>query len=176
MFRRLALRIRAKREQKELLAACQNSPTNLRTFGKTTAKWGVQIVLGDHVTLGNNVVFYGDGKVTIGNNVYINDGVMIFASKESGVSIGSGTAIAPYCYITDTDHGTKKESAVREQQNTHAPVEIGKECWLGAHVCILKGSIVHDGAIIGAGAVVKGEIPESAIAVGVPAKVIKFRQ
>jgi Acetyltransferase (isoleucine patch superfamily) len=176
MFRKIAWHFKKKREQKELLAACQNKPSNLRTFGKITAKWGIQLKLGDQITLGANTVFYGNGQIQIGSKVVIKDGGMIYASKEGGVCIGEGTMIGPYCVILDTDHGIKKDIPIQRQPNTTVPVIIGKDCWIGAHVSILKGTIIHDGAIIGAGAVVKGEIPENAIAVGVPAKVIKYRQ
>jgi hypothetical protein len=57
MFRKIAWHFKKKREQKELLAACQNKPSNLRTFGKITAKWGIQLKLGDQITLGANTVF-----------------------------------------------------------------------------------------------------------------------
>lgn len=40
---------------------------------------------------------------------------------------------------------------------------------------MLKGSKIKDGAVIGAQSLVKGEIPENAIAVGIPSKVLKYR-
>ena len=57
-----------------------------------------------------------------------------------------------------------------------SPVIIGEDVWIAAGCKILKGPPIHDGAIIGAASVVKGEIPENAIAVGIPAKVKKFRE
>lgn len=53
-------------------------------------------------------------------------------------------------------------------------VEIGNDVWIGDNVVILKGRI-GDGAVIGAGAVVTHDIPPYAIAVGNPARVIKYR-
>lgn len=70
----------------------------------------------------------------------------------------------------------KKDLPIRSQGFAIDDVTIGSDCWLGAHVCVLKGSSIRDGAVIGAGAVVKGLIPENAVAVGVPAKVIKQRE
>ena len=55
-------------------------------------------------------------------------------------------------------------------------VIIGSDVWLAANVTVLKGSKISDGAVIGAKSLVKGEIPENAIAVGIPAKVIKQRE
>ena len=52
---------------------------------------------------------------------------------------------------------------------------IEDDCWIGANAVILGGVHIGKGAIIGAGAVVTKDIPSMAIAVGVPAKVLKYR-
>lgn len=54
-------------------------------------------------------------------------------------------------------------------------VEIGNDVWIGRNALILSGAKIGDGAVIGAGAVVAGNIPPYSIAVGNPAKVIKYR-
>lgn len=92
-----------------------------------------------------------------------------------GVKIGNDTLIAAQCYIIDMDHGISSNDLIRKQKNTVQPVKIGRDVWIAAGAKILKGSTIHDGAIIGAQSVVKGEVPQNAIAVGVPAKVIKYR-
>lgn len=55
------------------------------------------------------------------------------------------------------------------------PIQIGNDVYIGMGVTILDGVIVADGAVIGAGAVVISDVPAYAIAVGVPAKVIRYR-
>lgn len=54
-------------------------------------------------------------------------------------------------------------------------IEIGSDCWIGDDVKIIEGVKIGDGAIIGTGALVTKDIPPFAIAVGVPAKIIKYR-
>lgn len=57
-----------------------------------------------------------------------------------------------------------------------ASIEIGNDVWIEAGCEIFKGFHVHDGAVIGDLSLVKNEIPSNAIAVGVPAKMKKYRE
>lgn len=54
-------------------------------------------------------------------------------------------------------------------------VEIGHDVWIGHNVTIMGGVTVHDGAVLGSGSIVTKDIPPYAIAVGNPARVIKYR-
>lgn len=83
--------------------------------------------------------------------------------------------IAAHNYIIDMDHGIARGELICKQSNSVCPVVIGNDVWLGACATILKGSKIGNGAVIGAKALVKGEIPENAIAVGIPAKVLRYR-
>lgn len=84
--------------------------------------------------------------------------------------------IAAHCYIIDMDHGTSADKKISEQDNSVSPVVIGKDCWLGANVTVLKGSVIEDGAVIGAKSLVKGVVKENTINVGIPCKQIKERE
>lgn len=134
------------------------------------------IRLGHHVTIYPEVMFFGDGLIDIGDNVDIGNGTIIYASKSGGVTIGKNSLVAAQSYIIDMDHGIHTGELIRNQQDTVAPVSIGEDVWIAAGCKILKGSQIHDGAIIGASSLVKGEIPANAIAVGIPAKVKKLRE
>jgi len=99
----------------------------------------------------------------------------IICSKEK-VEIGDYTMIAPFCQIIDHNHGTRRGILMKDQLAIIKPIKIGKDVWVSSGVKILAGVTIGDGAIIGANAVVTKNIPANAIAVGVPAKVIKYRQ
>lgn len=134
------------------------------------------ITLGKNVKIFPDVMFWGDGRIVIGDNVNIGNGTIIFASRTGGVTIGDNTAIAAQCYIIDMDHGTNANKLIRNQSNSVSPIKIGSDVWIAANVTVLKGSVINDGAVVGAKSLVKGEIVENGIAMGIPAKVIKYRE
>lgn len=134
------------------------------------------ITLGRNVTIYPDVMFWGNGPIDIGDNVDIGNGTIIYSSENGGITIGNDTVIAAQCYIIDMDHGIKRGKLVREQENNAKPVIIGNDVWLGANVTVLKGSNIGSGAVVGAKALVKGEIFQNAIAVGIPAQIIRYRE
>lgn len=113
-------------------------------------------------------------KIYIGARTYINRHTILDASVS--IKIGQDCAIGPGCYITDHDHGIEANLPPLAQPLISEPTYIGDRAWIGANVTVLKGVTIGNGAVIGAGSVVTKDIPANAIAVGVPAKVIRYRQ
>lgn len=110
-------------------------------------------------------------KLTIGSFVSIASGVkIIMVNHES-------TAVSTYPF-RNVDW-LKKEFRPIQYPDVHAsskgPVQIGNDVWLGNSAVILPGVSIGDGAVIGAQAVVNKSIPPYAVAVGNPAKVVKYR-
>ena len=112
-----------------------------------------------------------EARIVIGKFVYINRRTMIDAHER--VEIGEETMIGPGCYITDHDHVFGKNISPGAQQLVSGPTIIGKRCWLGANVTILKGVTIGDSTVVGAGSVVTKPLPAGVLAVGVPAKIIR---
>ncbi len=94
----------------------------------------------------------------------------------NSISIGNNVNIAAQSYIIDTDHGTGRKQKICDQKDISMPIFIGNDVWIAANCTILKGSNIHDGAIIGAKALVNSEIDDYGIAFGVPARVVKYRE
>lgn len=85
----------------------------------------------------------------------------------------NGISTSPMFYSTKCQNGATLCS--EDKYEEFQPIIIGNDVFIGANVTILDGVNIADGAIIGAGAVVTNDIPPYAIAVGVPAKVVKYR-
>ena len=132
------------------------------------------ITLGDGAALDRGITLLATNdaaRIVIGPRTYLNRHTMIDA--DALVEIGAQTMIGPFCYITDHDHAARAGSAPADGPLVSAPVRIGERCWIGAHVSILKGVTIGDGAVIGAGSVVTKSVPPGVIAVGNPARVLK---
>lgn len=115
---------------------------------------------------------FGDPLITIGKNFYLNAHCHFLGE----ITIGDDVSIGPKTVIWGRDHGIKKDQLIREQPHSRAPIELGSDVWIGANVTILKGVKIGRGAVVGAGSVVVKDIPEYAIAVGNPARVLKYRE
>lgn len=114
---------------------------------------------------------YSDfGKnMTIGKNVFIN--ACCHFQDHGGVMIGDGCQIGHNVVFATLNHYLEP----KRRHATHpAPIVLGKNVWIGSNVTILQGVTIGDNAVIGAGAVVTKDIPANAVAMGLPAKVIKF--
>ncbi len=118
----------------------------------------------------------GNGDVRIGENTTINSGCVIYTGN--GVSIGRGCAIAANCTFAATNHEYRaRDKTIAEQgfMPSRGGIVIEDDVWIGANVVVLDGAILRQGCVVGAGSVVRGELPPYSISVGSPARVIRYR-
>jgi acetyltransferase-like isoleucine patch superfamily enzyme len=134
------------------------------------------IRLGTGVFLGRNTILScKNGSIVIDDEANIGFNTEIFSA--STVRVGKKVLIAAYTYLVGGDHlYDRVDVPVLDQGRTAAGIDVGDHVWLGAHVVVTDGSRIGRYAIFGAGAVVVGEIPEFAIAVGTPARVVRDRR
>lgn len=138
--------------------------------------WNPNVNIGRNVQIYPGVTFFGDGEITICDNVKLGNNVIINASKAGRVVIGEGTIIAANTYIIDSNHGMKKGILIQSQNVSSSSIEIGNGCWIGANSVIAKGSKLGDGVVIGAESFVNSKCIENAVYAGAPAKFIKSRE
>jgi acetyltransferase-like isoleucine patch superfamily enzyme len=84
--------------------------------------------------------------------------------------------ISPNCALYSYNHGIEPDKPIRKQPlETKGGIVIDDDAWLGFGVIVLDGVRIGKGAVIGAGSVVTHDVPDNAIAAGVPARVVKMR-
>lgn len=116
------------------------------------------------------------GAVTIGARTHIQPRCQLSAYKGS-ISIGQRVEIAPNCAFYPYNHGMLPSTPIRLQPlHTRGGIVIGDDAWLGYGTVVLDGVRIGVGAVVGAGSVVTGDVPDGAIASGVPARVVKWRK
>lgn len=158
------------------------------------------------IELGNNVIIEdytnicantGEGTIKIGDNVIIFKSSTIKCGGKGYIEIGEHSDVNPYCVLEGYGglrigkgvriaSGTKIISHDHIYENPDMPIFrqgikkkeiiIGDDVWIASNCCILGGVKIGKGCIIGAGSVVTKDVPDYAVAIGVPAKIIKRRK
>lgn len=155
-----------------------------------------KVHIGDNVTIARGVVIQGnvtigprtfvadyanistmpDGEIVIGNNVLINRFNIV--GSGSKLTIGDDCLFAPGVKITNGTHKFDLPAGTLYRKSGYAFEEmtIGRNCWLGFDVCVIKGGNIGDNSIIGAKSLVNSAIQKDTIAFGIPAKVRSERR
>ncbi len=149
---------------------------------KTRVAGGVQVDNPGVITIGRHCYFETglwlklvskNAKLKIGDHTFIGKNAELDISEE--IAIGSHVLIAPYTFITDHTHNTRRHQLIDEQGCSAKKVIIEDDVWIGAHSVVLHGVHIGHGAIVGASSVVRHDVPAYAIVAGVPATVKKYR-
>lgn len=113
--------------------------------------YGKQISIGRRFFANFHLTILDEAKVTIGDDCFIGPNVSIYTA----------------CHSTDpVERNTRREWA--------EPVTIGNNVWIGGSVTVLPGVNIGDNVTIGAGSVVTRDIPDNAVAVGNPCRIIRY--
>lgn len=114
-----------------------------------------------------------DPVVSIGDRCLIGRGSGIVG--HFSIEIGDDVCTGHHVYITDQNHGyDDPDRPIVEQFQPERPVRIGSGSWIGNGAVVLPGADIGRNVVIGANSVVSGPIPDHAVAVGAPAKVVRI--
>lgn len=114
------------------------------------------------------------GSIQLGDRSWVGPHCLVYGN--GGVTIGSDVLIAGHTSINTVSHvADRTDLPINHQGLRSDPVVIEDDVWIGLNCTILQGVTIGTGSIIGAGAVVTGDIPPGSIAVGAPARVIRSR-
>lgn len=110
------------------------------------------LVIGDRCVIGAGSTLTAHGSITLGDDVWFGQDV----------------------FVSDASHGYQDvETPIGLQLGGHEPVSIGAGTWVGHGAMILPGSTLGRHVVVGAGAVVHGEVPDHCVVVGVPGRVVR---
>ena len=162
--------------------------------------WGPTIRLGLNVYIDKQVEIYqegGSGPVEVGDRVCLYEDTHILVGQGGSLQIGAGSnihrgcqiesykepiqigarvGISARCTLLSFDHGISSTHHYADQELvSKGPIILEDDVWLGYRVIVLSGVRIGKGAVIGAGSVVTKDVPGNAIAVGVPARVVRMR-
>jgi acetyltransferase-like isoleucine patch superfamily enzyme len=145
------------------------------------------------------VFLHGEGYMSIGDNSVILRGASIsvegpaWGKEPPRLRIGDRVGMRPYCVVSVSDSVTIEDdvvigsfTSIVDSRHTYdagnpnimhnplevEPVRIGRGTWLAERVAVLPGADIGRCCMVGAGSVVRGELPDFSIALGTPARVI----
>lgn len=128
-----------------------DSGFSMRSGAKLYVAKNANLSIGENFFMSNNCAITAWEKVEIGNNVQFGPGVLIF----------------------DHDHDINVPGGLAAEQYKTKPIKIGNGVWIGANSIILRGTVVGDNSVIGAGSVVKGYVPDNSILIQKKENVIR---
>jgi acetyltransferase-like isoleucine patch superfamily enzyme len=122
-------------------------------------------------------IFYELTNVKIGEGTVINIHFVVSDGYQPLLKIGERVAISPnvtvICESAPNNSRLQEIEYVKQDLMVDEPVVIEDDVWIGTNAVILPGVTIGRGSIVGAGAVVTGDVPPEVIVAGVPARVIR---
>jgi acetyltransferase-like isoleucine patch superfamily enzyme len=161
------------------------------SMGKNShfASWRVKGNKFGEIQIGQNSIVNGyfyleteHAKINVGSRTFIGKGINSVADR---LDIGDDVMISWGCTITDhNSHSTTFSKRAKDIENwlysikdwddvKMSSVKIHDKAWIGFNTIILKGVLIGEGAIIGAGSVVTKDGPAWTVVAGNPARVIR---
>ncbi len=169
-------------------------------FAPTARVYGKDVRCGKHIFLDDRVLLYQGwegGAIRIEDGVHLHRDTVIqtglsgsvnigletkiqlrchFSAYKGSIIIGKDVQIAPNCSFFPYNHSVAPGVLIRKQpMYSNGDIIIEDGVWIGVGCVVLDNVTIGKGAVIGAGSVVTSDIPENAIAAGVPAIVKRYR-
>lgn len=118
--------------------------------------------LGKRLKVRRNVNFsVNGGELCIGDHCFFNHNCCVAAHEK--IVIGERCSFGPGVMLFDHDHDFRAEGGKNSGKFKTAPIKIGNNVWLGTNVIVLRGVTIGDNAVVGAGTVVKHDIPSNTV-------------
>jgi len=138
--------------------------------GRSDKDIGIYLSEGVHIHQYAYLDAYG-GFIKLGKGVRIGHHSVI--AGHGGITFGDYSGVAGLSYVIAANHNFKNTSIPYVlQEEIKKGIKIGKNVWGGSGVIILDGITIGDNAVIGAGSVVRRNVPSNSVVIGNPARVV----
>ena len=132
------------------------------------------LIVGSNVICRNFEIFHvSSGKLILHDGVFVNNSCSFNCMER--IEVGNGTMMGEGVRFYDHDHVYTAEK-IEKWQWTTAPIRVGRDCWIGSNVTILKGVTIGDNTIIGAGCLIRNDIPANSVVYNDGNLVVKERR
>ena len=132
------------------------------------------LIVGNNVICRNFENFHvSSGKLILHDGVFINNSCSFNCMER--IEIGNGTMMGEGIRFYDHDHSYTAKKIEKGQWNT-VPIRVGRDCWIGSNVTILKGVTIGDNTIIGAGCLIRNDVPANSVVYNDGNLVVKERR
>ena len=105
--------------------------------------------------------------VHLGKNVFANHGLTVMSVGT--ITLEDGVMLGPEVALLTVNHEPKNIRTIMTKE-----IRIRKNAWIGARVSILPGVTIGENAIVGTGSIVTKDVPDNAVVVGNPARIVKM--
>ena len=134
-----------------------------------------RLVIGPWCWIGNdNKLRSHEGQLTLGAKVVLGRDNVVNSYLD--VEVGDAAILADWIYVCDFDHRVDRlDIPIKDQGIVTSPTRIGGDVWIGEKASVLRGVDIGHGAVVASHCLVNRDLPPFAIAVGVPARVVRSR-
>ncbi|MFC1636035.1 acyltransferase [Planctomycetota bacterium] len=129
--------------------------------------------MGKGCVICDGVFFFGHENISMGNNVIVNEGVIVQSSEGVEIKIGDHVSLSYRAQLITGGHPINKHG-IDHEHHSAKPIVIENSCWIGSGAIVLAGVTVGQGAFVAAGSVVTRDVGAGTIVAGVPARVIRI--
>ena len=149
-----------------LMALLERIDFKVRASAKKIAwklKYGNRIKIGVKVSFRKRVTvnLSDEGHIRIGAHVFFNNDCSI--NSHEMIIIGDDCIFGENVKVYDHNHIFNSGGLIRNAGWKTRTVSIGKNCWIGSNVVILKGAVIGDNCTIGAGCIISESIPDNTL-------------
>ncbi|WFE27045.1 acyltransferase [Solwaraspora sp. WMMD791] len=139
--------------------------------GRVRLRRGVRVTIGDRTRLNKLVRFAGPGEVQVGADCLLN---ATWIGCWTTVRVGDRCLLSD-CELMDNDFHNLAPQLRHAPASpaTRAPIVVGDNVWIGAHALVMKGVRIGSDSVVGAGTIVRTDVPDGVVVIGNPQQIVK---